>query len=89
MKLEDYSEYYIQGSDHYLIPRDEFLELLEERQDLINYLKDKIKMYNEIIENLQLLIEIEDMNTKKDLHIAKIMKKIYKEILSKMEGNDK
>ena len=27
MKIEDYSKYYIQGSDHYLIPRDEFEEL--------------------------------------------------------------
>lgn len=86
--MKDYSKYYIQGSDHYLIPKDEFFELLEEKQDLIDYLKDKIKIYNEIIENLQLLIEIEDMNTKKDLHIAKLMKKTYEEILSKTEINN-
>ena len=30
MKLEDYHEYYIQGSDHYLIPKDIFIELFEE-----------------------------------------------------------
>ena len=30
MKIEDYSKYYIQGSDHYLIPKDVFIELFEE-----------------------------------------------------------
>ena len=30
MKIEDYNEYYIQGSDHYLIPKDEFKELFNE-----------------------------------------------------------
>ena len=30
MKIEDYSKYYIQGSDHYLIPKDIFKELFNE-----------------------------------------------------------
>ena len=30
MKLEDYFKYYIQGSDHYLIPKDVFRELFDE-----------------------------------------------------------
>ena len=30
MKLENYHEYYIQGSDHYLIPKAAFIELYEE-----------------------------------------------------------
>ena len=30
MKIEDYSKYYIQGSDHYLIPKDVFKELFNE-----------------------------------------------------------
>ena len=30
MKLEDYNKYYIQGSDHYLVPKDVFKELLVE-----------------------------------------------------------
>ena len=33
MKLEDYSKYYIQGSDHYLIPKDDFIELFDEMND--------------------------------------------------------
>lgn len=30
MKIDDYEKYYIQGSDHYLIPRDEFEALFDE-----------------------------------------------------------
>ena len=30
MNIEDYNKYYIQGSDHYLIPKDEFKELFNE-----------------------------------------------------------
>ncbi len=30
MKIEDYTKYYIQGSDHYLIPKDVFKELFNE-----------------------------------------------------------
>ena len=30
MKKEDYNKFYIQGSDHYLIPKDVFIELFEE-----------------------------------------------------------
>ena len=30
MNKEDYSKYYIQGSDHYLIPKDVFDELFNE-----------------------------------------------------------
>lgn len=33
MKIEDYNEYYIEGSDHYLIPRDVFIELFEEMEN--------------------------------------------------------
>lgn len=41
MKLEDYSKYYIQGSDHYLIPKDEFVELFNE---MINWKQEIKKM---------------------------------------------
>ena len=33
MKMEDYSKYYIQGSDHYLIPKDVFKELFNEMEN--------------------------------------------------------
>ena len=40
MKIEDYNEYYIQGSDHYLIPKDEFKELFNE---MINWKEESQK----------------------------------------------
>lgn len=57
MKLEDYSKYYIQGSDHYLIPKDVFLELFneminwrEEAQKLGNQLEVGEQQYNDLVE---------------------------------------
>lgn len=41
MKLEDYGKYYIQGSDHYLIPKDDFTELVEENKELNKQLENK------------------------------------------------
>lgn len=43
MKIEDYSKYYIQGSDHYLIPKDVFKELFNE---MINW-KEETKELNQ------------------------------------------
>ena len=40
MKIEDYNEYYIQGSDHYLIPKDVFKELFNE---MVNWKKENNK----------------------------------------------
>ena len=40
MKIEDYNEYYIQGSDHYLIPKDEFKELFNE---MVNWREESNK----------------------------------------------
>ena len=44
MKLEDYGKYYIQGSDHYLIPKDDFSELVEENQELKKQLENYKKL---------------------------------------------
>lgn len=40
MKIEDYSKYYIQGSDHYLMPKDVFKELFGE---MLKAKKDTLK----------------------------------------------
>lgn len=40
MSEEDYNEYYIQGSDHYLIPKDVFKELFNE---MINWKEESKK----------------------------------------------
>ena len=46
MKIEDYNKYYIQGSDHYLIPKDEFKELFNE---MINW-KEESQKQKEVID---------------------------------------
>ena len=46
MNKEDYSKYYIQGSDHYLMPKDVFDELFDEME---NWKQDTQK-YKEVID---------------------------------------
>ena len=46
MNKEDYFKYYIQGSDHYLIPKDVFNELFEEME---SWKQDTLK-YKEVID---------------------------------------
>ena len=53
MKMEDYSKYYIQGSDHYLIPRDVFEELFDEMSNW----RDESKQLKEVIEEVREYIE--------------------------------
>ena len=49
MKLEDYFKYYIQGSDHYLIPKDVFEELFDEMSNW----RDESKQLKEVIEEVR------------------------------------
>ena len=53
MKIEDYNEYYIQGSDHYLIPRDIFKELFNE---MVNW-REENKKQKEVIDKIYELIK--------------------------------
>lgn len=53
MKMEDYNEYYIQGSDHYLIPKDEFKELFNE---MVNW-KEKSQKLNGAIQTYDILLK--------------------------------
>lgn len=46
MNKEDYTKYYIQGSDHYLLPKDVFIELFDE----MNNWKEESKKKDEVIE---------------------------------------
>ena len=46
MSEEDYNEYYIQGSDHYLIPKDVFKELFNE---MVNW-KEESQRQKEVID---------------------------------------
>lgn len=52
MNLENYNEYYIQGSDHYLIPKYIFEELFNE---MINW-KEESKKQKEVIDKTKMRI---------------------------------
>ena len=58
MKIEDYFKYYIQGSDHYLIPKDVFMELFNE---MINWKEESQKqkeVIDKAINDIDLVIEL-------------------------------
>ena len=57
MKIEDYNKYYIQGSDHYLIPKDIFKELFNE---MINW-KEESNKQKEVIDRLNNYIDNYDI----------------------------
>ena len=57
MKIEDYNEYYIQGSDHYLIPKDVFIELFNEMSNW----RDESKQLKEVIEEVREFVGSEEM----------------------------
>jgi hypothetical protein len=48
MNKEDYSKYYIQGSEHYLIPKDIFEELYDEMNNWRNETKELKQKVNQI-----------------------------------------
>lgn len=52
MNKEDYFKYYIQGSDHYLIPKDIFNELFEDYECFKNDCKKYKEVINKTIELL-------------------------------------
>ena len=58
MKIEDYSKYYIQGSDHYLIPKDVFKELFNE---MINWKEESNKKKEVINKATNELFILKDM----------------------------
>ena len=70
MKIEDYNEYYIQGSDHYLIPKDVFKELFNEMENWreeVKELKKQLEVgeeqYNDLVEEKEKLQEQLSCNT--------------------------
>lgn len=81
MNLEDYNEYYIQGSDHYLIPKDVFKELFNE---MVNWKEESQKQkeaINKIIEIINYYGVDKEYNDNVILrHILKDMLDILKEV---------
>ena len=49
MNKEDYNKYYIQGSDHYLIPKDVFKELFDEMSNW----KEESQKQKEVIDRIR------------------------------------
>ena len=58
MNKEDYFKYYIQGSEHYLIPKDEFVELFDEMVNWREESKELKEVIDKAITNINILIEI-------------------------------
>lgn len=69
--MKDYSKYYIQCSDHYLIPKDEFTELFNE---MANW-KEENQKQKEVIDRKKYLLAEQGAE----------LKKIYSEI-DKLQG---
>lgn len=61
MNKEDYSKYYIQGSDHYLIPKDVFDELFDEMENWKEEAKE-LKMNDFIDKRNKMLMNLESIN---------------------------
>ena len=82
MTLEDYSKYYIQGSDHYLISKDEFVELFNE---MINWKEESIELKQQQKEFIKYLQEEINVQIQEESIGCEITNKKYilEEILNK------
>ena len=81
MEIEDYNKYYIQGSDHYLIPKDVFIELFNEMINWKEESKKQKKAFDKIIEIINYYGVDEEYNDNAILrHILKDMLDILKEV---------
>ena len=70
MTKEDYFKYYIQGSDHYLIPKDVFDELFDEMENW----KEDTQKYKEVIDTAIDYVENGDL-----LYLANKCSVIYRD----------
>ena len=60
MKIEDYNEYYIQNSNHYLIPKDVFKELFNEMINWKEESQKKKEAIDKAIEYIEKFIPIDE-----------------------------
>ena len=85
MKIEDYNEYYIQGSDHYLIPKDEFIELFSEMENWreeVKELKKQVEEYENELEKADSITQSCIFNGKKESEIS------YRKCLNMLEKHN-
>lgn len=59
MKIEDYDKYYINGSDHYLMPKGEFVELFDEMVNWREESKKQKESIDKVIEIIEPLTEFD------------------------------
>ena len=84
MNKEDYFKYYIQGSDHYLIPKDIFDELFDEMENWreeAKELKEQLTTYQILhrdckVDNLKNISKIEEMENQQKEFIEYMNKTI-------------
>ena len=84
MKKEDYFKYYIQGSDHYLMPKDVFDELFNEMENWreeAKELKKQLTTYQILhrdckVDNLKNISKIEEMENQQKEFIEYMTKTI-------------
>ena len=75
MKIEDYNEYYIQNSNHYLIPRDIFEELFEEMSNW----KEESQKQKEVIDRAIEYLETKRIRGKAIIDVD-VLEGILKEV---------
>ena len=75
MNKEDYFKYYIQGSDHYLIPKDVFKELFNE---MVNW-KEESQKKKEVIDKAIEYLEAKRIREKAIVDID-VLEGILKEV---------
>ena len=85
MSKEDYFKYYIQGSDHYLIPKDVFKELFDEMSNW----RDESKQLKEVIEKVREYINSKVISNGEIIdQLRKIEVKELLQILDKEKDSD-
>lgn len=82
MKKEDYNKFYIQGSDHYLIPKDVFIELFEEMENW----KEEAKELKEQLTTCQILHRDCKVDNLKNISKIEEMENQQKEFIEYLEN---
>ena len=88
MNKEDYFKYYIQGSDHYLIPKNVFIELFNEMENWREESKELNQKYlNAVADYETTMSELQELKLELSGYRQAILKD--KEMLGLKEENDK
>lgn len=79
MNKEDYNKFYIQGSDHYLVPKDVFDELFNEMKNWKEKSQKQKEVFDKAIEFINKMFETGFYND--DYYLGKLKKILsYKEV---------